>query len=66
MAVDEGVEGQSIIPAAGEVNHVDLRTGIMDIKGPTYECSMTPTAVAPVLGTIVIGTWIEDIFSLKL
>lgn len=43
VAVDEGVEGQSIIPATGEVNHIDLRTEIMDIKGPTCECSVTPS-----------------------
>lgn len=41
MAVNEGIEGQSIIPATGEVNHVDLRTAIMDIRGPTCECSLT-------------------------
>lgn len=47
VAVDEGIEGQSIIPATGEVNHVDLRTEIMDIKGPTCECSMTPAVETP-------------------
>lgn len=44
VAVDEGIEGQSIIPATGEVNHVDLRTEIMDNKGSACECSMTPIA----------------------
>lgn len=57
VAVDEGIEGQSIIPAAGEVNHVDLGTEIMDIKGPACEWGMTPIVetVAPILGTIFIG-----------
>lgn len=41
MAVNEGIEGQSIIPAAGEVNHIDLRTEIMDIRGPTCKCGLT-------------------------
>lgn len=42
VAVDESIEGQSIIPATGEVNHVDLGTKIMDIRGPVCECSTTP------------------------
>lgn len=37
VAVNEGIEGQSIIPATGEVHHVDLRMEIMDIRGPTRE-----------------------------
>lgn len=47
VAVDEGIEGQSIIPATGEVNHVDLRTEIMDIKWPACECGMTSTVETP-------------------
>lgn len=39
VAVDEGIEGQSIIPATGEVNHVDLRREIMDIKGQTVNAA---------------------------
>lgn len=35
VAMDEGIESQSIIPATGEVNHIDLRTEIMDIQEPT-------------------------------
>lgn len=37
VAVNEGIEGQSIIPATGEVHHVDLRMEIMDIRGATRE-----------------------------
>lgn len=51
MAVDEGIEGQSIIPATGEVNHVDLRTKIMDIRGPPCKCTATPdTLLSPCNG----------------
>lgn len=41
VAMDEGIESQSIIPATGEVNHIDLRTEIMDVQDPTWESSMT-------------------------
>lgn len=30
MAVEEGIERQAVIPATGEVDHVDLRTHAMD------------------------------------
>lgn len=33
VTVDEGVEGQSVIPAAGEVHHVDLTREILEVKG---------------------------------
>lgn len=33
MAVDEGVEGQSIVPATGEVDHVDLGTEMVEVRG---------------------------------